>query len=184
MITAQDILNEKRTPNMVTISENAVIYDAIALMVKNKIGAMLVGKGDTIQGIWTERDFLRNTLEPGFDPKTARIGDYMNTDLIFADHNTPVIKLQEKFLGLFIRHILIKRGKNISACSPWEMLSAPACGPRMPKSGILTKSPAGSIMKTGAGEKKHPPNKKAAAVSALPFARTLPSPFVCCLLKN
>ena len=112
MITAQDILNEKRTPNMVTISENAVIYDAIALMVKNKIGAMLVGKGDTIQGIWTERDFLRNTLEPGFDPKTARIGDYMNTDLIFADHNTPVIKLQEKFLGLFIRHILIKKKKK------------------------------------------------------------------------
>ena len=112
MITAQDILNEKRTPNMVTISENAVIYDAIALMVKNKIGAMLVGKGDTIQGIWTERDFLRNTLEPGFNPKTARIGDYMNTDLIFADHNTPVIKLQEKFLGLFIRHILIKKRKK------------------------------------------------------------------------
>jgi CBS domain-containing protein len=112
MITAQDILNEKRTPNMVTISENAVIYDAIALMVKNKIGAMLVGKGDTIQGIWTERDFLRNTLEPGFDPKTARIGDYMNTDLIFADYNTPVIKLQEKFLGLFIRHILIKKRKK------------------------------------------------------------------------
>ncbi|MEZ4577426.1 MAG: hypothetical protein R2875_05260 [Desulfobacterales bacterium] len=27
-----------------TISENAVIYDAIALIVKNKIGAMLVGK--------------------------------------------------------------------------------------------------------------------------------------------
>jgi CBS domain-containing protein len=112
MITAQDILNEKRTPSMVTISENAVIYDAIALMVKNKIGAMLVGKGDDIQGIWTERDFLRNTLEPGFDPKTARIADYMSTDLISAPHDTPVIKLQEKFLGLFIRHILIKKKKK------------------------------------------------------------------------
>lgn len=112
MITAQDILNEKRTPSMVTISENTVIFEAITLMVENKIGAMLVGKGDDIQGIWTERDFLRNTLEPGFDPKTSRIGDYMSTDLIFADHNTPVIKLQEKFLGLFIRHILIKKKKK------------------------------------------------------------------------
>jgi hypothetical protein len=36
----------------------------------------------------------------------------MSTDLIFAAHDTPVIKLQEKFLGLFIRHILIKKKKK------------------------------------------------------------------------
>jgi len=97
---------------MVTISEDTTIYDAIAYMVENKIGAMLISNGDDIKGIWTERDYLRNTMEPGFNPKTARIGDYMNTDLISAPHDTTIIKLQEKFLGLFIRHILIKK-KNI-----------------------------------------------------------------------
>jgi len=112
MKTAQDILKEKKIPKMVTISEDATVYDAIAFMVKNKIGAMLISNGDDIKGIWTERDYLRNTMEPGFDPKTARIGDYMQTNLISAPHDTPIIKLQEKFLGLFIRHILIKK-KNI-----------------------------------------------------------------------
>ncbi|MBC2716626.1 MAG: CBS domain-containing protein [Desulfobacteraceae bacterium] len=112
MKTAQDILNEKKAPKMVTISEDTTIYEAIAFMVKNKIGAMLINKGDDIKGIWTERDYLRNTMEPGFNPKAARIGDYMNTDLISAPHDTTIIKLQEKFLGLFIRHILIKKKKK------------------------------------------------------------------------
>jgi signal-transduction protein with cAMP-binding, CBS, and nucleotidyltransferase domain len=112
MKTAADILKEKKTPKMVTITENTTIYEAIAYMVKNKIGAMLISDGDDIKGIWTERDYLRNTMEPGFDPKTARIGDFMKTDLISAEYDTPIIKLQEKFLGLFIRHILIKKKKK------------------------------------------------------------------------
>ncbi len=112
MKIAQDILKEKKAPKMVTISEDATIYEAITLMVKNKIGAMLVSNGDDIKGIWTERDYLRNTMEPGFDPKTTRIRDYMKTDLISATHDTTIIKLQEKFLGLYIRHILIKKKKK------------------------------------------------------------------------
>lgn len=112
MKTAQDILEEKKRPKMVTIPEDITIYEAIAYMVKNKIGAMLISNGDTIKGIWTERDYLRNTIETGFDPKTAIIGDYMQTDLISAEYDTPIIKLQEKFLGLFIRHILIKKKKK------------------------------------------------------------------------
>jgi len=125
MKTAQDILQEKKAPEMVTISVNATIYDAIGRMVENKIGAMLVTRGNEIIGIWTERDYLRNTLEPGFDPRSARICDFMNTDLIAAAHDTPIIKLQEKFLGLYIRHILIKKeSKYIGMLSVGDVMRA------------------------------------------------------------
>ena len=112
MKTAENILKDKRIPNMVTVSENTTIFEAVKLMVSNNIGAMLVTQNEQIKGIWTERDFLRNMLEPGFDPKTARIGDYMKTDLKSAAHDTPIIKLEEIFLGLYIRHILIKKKKK------------------------------------------------------------------------
>lgn len=125
MKTAQDILQEKRAPEMVTIPEDATLYEAIARMVENKIGAMLVTRGGEIKGIWTERDYLRNSLEPGFDPRSARIRDYMKTDLIVAAHDTPIIELQEKFLGLFIRHILIKKeGKYIGMLSVGDVVRA------------------------------------------------------------
>lgn len=125
MKTAQDILQEKKAPEMVTISKDATIFEAIGRMVKNKIGAMLVTGAGEIIGIWTERDYLRNTLEPGFDPKSARICDYMNTDLIAVSHDTPIIQLQEKFLGLYIRHILIKKeGKYIGMLSVGDVVRA------------------------------------------------------------
>ncbi len=112
MKIAEDILKDKRISKMVTTSEDATIFETVKLMVSKRIGAMLVTQNEQIVGIWTERDLLRNTLEPGFDPKTARIGDYMNTDLKSTAHDTPVIKLQEKFLGLYIRHILVKKKKK------------------------------------------------------------------------
>lgn len=112
MKTAEDILNDKKFPEMVTIPHDTTILDTVKSMVSNKIGAMLVTKNDQILGIWTERDFLRDMLMPGFDPKTARISDYMKTDLISAAHDTSIIKLEEIFLGRFIRHILIKKKKK------------------------------------------------------------------------
>lgn len=109
MKTAEDILKEKGTPRMVTIPEDHTIHQAIEKMMEKHIGAILISRNDVIIGIWTERDYLRNSLEPGFDLKTAQIKDYMQCELKSAQADTPLIQLQEMFLGLFIRHILIKR---------------------------------------------------------------------------
>ncbi|MGM0454441.1 MAG: CBS domain-containing protein [Thermodesulfobacteriota bacterium] len=107
MQTALDILEEK-SPRMISVDRDATLFDAIERMAAHNIGAMLVKDGDKIVGIWSERDHLEKSLEPGYDPKTCRIGDYMQTELKSAPAETPILKLQELFLGLYIRHILIK----------------------------------------------------------------------------
>jgi signal-transduction protein with cAMP-binding, CBS, and nucleotidyltransferase domain len=109
MKTAADILTEKGTPMLVTVPADSSIEEAVRRMVEKNIGAILVTRNDVIAGIWTERDFLRESLSTGFDPKTARIGEFMQQDLKSAQADTPLIQLQEMFLGLFIRHILIKK---------------------------------------------------------------------------
>jgi len=125
MKTAETILNNKKAPDLVAVSEDTTILETVTLMVKHKIGAMLIKRGEEIVGIWTERDLLRNTLEPGFDPKTALIKDYMQTDLKCEPYNTPIIKLEETFLGLYIRHILIKKGeKYVGMLSIGDVLRA------------------------------------------------------------
>lgn len=125
MKTAEDILNEKRTPKMVSVPADTPIAEVVRLMVKSNIGAMLVRGNDRITGIWTERDFLRIALEPGFDPHAARVGDHMKTNLKSAPHDTPIISLLEMFLGLFIRHILIqKQDDYIGLLSTGDVLRA------------------------------------------------------------
>ncbi|MFW6080820.1 MAG: cyclic nucleotide-binding/CBS domain-containing protein [Desulfosalsimonas sp.] len=108
MRTAADVLREKRTSRLVTVPYDTVIIDAVRVMTEEGIGAVLIGSQGRIDGIWTERDFLKNMLEPGFDPKTSKVGDHMQTSLVEAGSDTPVYRLEEMFLGLFIRHILIK----------------------------------------------------------------------------
>lgn len=123
MKTAEDVLNGKTHSDMVTVTENATLFEAVEQMVAHKIGAILVRRGDDIVGIWTERDLLRHILVPGFDPKTARIADYMQTDLKSLPHDTPVMQLEEAFLGLFIRHILIrKQGQCVGMLSIGDVL--------------------------------------------------------------
>ncbi len=112
MKTAADILQEKATPTMVTIPEQESLYEAARKMVEKHIGAILATRNDVIVGIWSERDLLKNSLEPDFDLKTARVADYMEKDLHAAQAETPLIQLQEMFLGLFIRHLLIKRQES------------------------------------------------------------------------
>ena len=111
MKIAEDILLEKKR-DMVTVGPDQTLREALELMQTHRIGGILVKRGEKIVGIWTERDLARDILTSGFDINTARVGDYMTSKLFTAPYNTPIIKLQEMFLGLFVRHILVTRKRE------------------------------------------------------------------------
>jgi signal-transduction protein with cAMP-binding, CBS, and nucleotidyltransferase domain len=109
MKTAQDILNQKATVSLFTVAPEETVKKAIEKMVAKRVGAILVEEEDHIIGIWTERDLLNNITNPSFDPETDRVRDYMSSPLRKASHDTPLVVLEEMFLGLFIRHILVEK---------------------------------------------------------------------------
>jgi signal-transduction protein with cAMP-binding, CBS, and nucleotidyltransferase domain len=124
MKTAGDILAEKKR-DMVTVRPEQTVREALERMQVNRIGAILVKRGEKIVGIWTERDLARDVLKPGFDIDTATVEDYMTTRLFTAADTTPLLKLQEMFLGLFIRHILIThRNKTVGLLSIGDVMRA------------------------------------------------------------
>lgn len=124
MRTAGDILNDKKR-DMVAVRPEQTLREALERMQANRIGAILVKRADKIVGIWTERDLARDVLKPGFDIDAARVEDHMTTQLFTAPDDTPLLKLQEMFLGLFIRHILItRRRKAVGLLSMGDVLRA------------------------------------------------------------
>ena len=124
MKTAEDIIKEKKR-DMVWIHADRSIEEAIRLMVGKRIGAVLIKQDEVMVGIFTERDLLRNMASAEFNPQTARIGDYMSSPLYTAAHDTSMLKLEEIFLGRFIRHIVIeKKGKQIGMLSIGDVLRA------------------------------------------------------------
>jgi len=124
MRNAEEILNMKDY-EIISVSPETTISEALQLMIKNQVGAMLIKDKDEIVGIWTERDLMRNTVTAGFDPKTAKIGDYMTTGLLSAPHDNSCYELLDKFLGMRLRHLLImKEEKYIGLVSIGDVIKS------------------------------------------------------------
>ncbi|MEJ2656706.1 MAG: CBS domain-containing protein, partial [Desulfobacterales bacterium] len=124
MITAEDVLKEKNR-EMICISSDRTIREALRLMNEQNIGAILVKKQGKIVGIWTERDLLHNMNLPEFDPETDLVGDYMTTPLYTVPYSASILKINEMFLGLFIRHVLVEKdGDYVGLLSIGDVLRA------------------------------------------------------------
>jgi signal-transduction protein with cAMP-binding, CBS, and nucleotidyltransferase domain len=124
MRTAEEILKEKNR-RMISISPDKTVYEAIRIMNKHHIGAIVIKDKQKIVGIWTEHDLMKHVLEEGFNPKTAKIGDYMCTDLVAADYRDPVPLLQDKYLGKRLRHLFVrKEGEMIGLLSAGDVMRA------------------------------------------------------------
>jgi CBS domain-containing protein len=122
--TAEDIISEKGS-DILSVSPDTTINEALKIMTERGVGAVLVKEGDDYIGIWTERDLMRNTITENFDPKTARIADYMTRDLVFARHDDIIYSLCDQFLGRRLRHLLIEReGKFIGVLSVGDVIRA------------------------------------------------------------
>ncbi len=123
MITAEQILTSK-TQEMICVSCDTKISDAIKIMNENSIGAILVKDNDEVCGIWTERDLLHNINEENFSIHTS-ICNHMTKDLLSAPYNVGVYKLLDIFLGKKIRHILIeKENQYIGILSQGDVVKA------------------------------------------------------------
>jgi CBS domain-containing protein len=108
MKIAQDLIEDKNR-ELVSVPSTTTIAEAIVRMANENVGCLLVSEGDTITGIWTERDLARDLVIDGFDITSATVGQYMSTPLITCEWNESVYNLMDKFLGCRVRHLPVKK---------------------------------------------------------------------------
>ena len=106
--TAEQILQDKGG-ELISVAQETVVVEALKTMVESKVGSILVKDGSRIVGIYTERDLMRNAIDPTFDSATATMGEVMTVGLRYAPHTDTAFELMDKFLGLRLRHLLIDR---------------------------------------------------------------------------
>jgi CBS domain-containing protein len=122
--TAEQILNNKRR-DIISLPSDSTLCRAIDLMNSNKIGAILVTEGEDLVGIWTERDLLRDALCDGLDLNTAKVADFMTRELKYAEHDDTILQLQDKFLGMRLRHLPVRKdGKCIGLLSVGDVMKS------------------------------------------------------------
>lgn len=62
---------------LVLVSGETTVRDAAKLMTTRRIGAVMIGEGQTLLGIFTERDLMTKVVAVGRDPDKVRLSEAM-----------------------------------------------------------------------------------------------------------
>ncbi len=115
----------KREP-LVRVKPEATIREASKAMVEHGVGSVLVvGDGDRLIGIFTERDLAR-AVARGCDPDEGRVSDYMTRNPITARPEEPLVMAGHKMIEHGIRHLPVVdgMGRLIGVISMRDVLRA------------------------------------------------------------
>jgi CBS domain-containing protein len=112
--TVETVVRAKANDELIAVPAGATVTEAVAAMVKHRIGAVLIRNEDgLVDGIFTERDLLTRVVHAGRDPKTTPISLVMTRDVRFVSPGTTV----EAALSLMTvnrhRHLLVIDGPRV-----------------------------------------------------------------------
>jgi CBS domain-containing protein len=76
---------EQKNRSIDAVGPAATILDAIGIMCRSHVGALLVDEHDRPVGILSDGDIMRRVLLEGRDPSTTRVADVMTRDVVVGD---------------------------------------------------------------------------------------------------
>jgi len=111
--------------DLVLVSGDMTVREAAKLMASRRIGAVMVGEGQTIEGIFTERDLAFKVVALGRDAEKVRLSEVMTSrpDTIRPDE-TAHAALERMSRGGY-RHLpVVDQGKLVGMVSVRDIYAA------------------------------------------------------------
>jgi CBS domain-containing protein len=112
MATVRDMIRKKGN-EVYTIAPEATVFEALEMMAKHNIGALLVMTADEIKGIVSERDCIRKVDVMGRKARDTKISDIMTSSVITVDANQPLEDCMSLMIEKNIRHLPVCEGKQL-----------------------------------------------------------------------
>jgi CBS domain-containing protein len=100
-----DVLGAKARGDVLSIDCEATVYDAVETMVEANVGALLVTVDGRIEGIVTERDYLRRVTIEGRTDHETRVREIMTAPLIVVSPETSIDECMALMTERRIRHL-------------------------------------------------------------------------------
>lgn len=113
MKTLKQILKDKQLQEVVNVSPDHVVYDALIIMADKHIGALAVIDGSKLVGIFSERDYAREVTLKDKSSKSTKIQDVMTSKLIFGQADELVDSAMNTMSNKRIRHLPVMDGDNL-----------------------------------------------------------------------
>jgi CBS domain-containing protein len=106
-----------------TVSPDASVLDALQLMAEHNSGALLVLKGDRVEGILSERDCVRRLDLEGRTAHQSRVSEIMTGKVIYVEADQPLEECMALMIDKNIRHLPVyDKGKLLGLISVRDVL--------------------------------------------------------------
>jgi CBS domain-containing protein len=112
--TVSDVLEQKGR-SLYRIDADASVFDAVREMVEANVGSLLVTVDGRIEGIVTERDYLRRVTLEGRDERETAVRQIMSTPLIVVRPDTTLDECRALMTERRIRHLPVVEGAEVVA---------------------------------------------------------------------
>ena len=113
MKTLQQILNDKKHKELISIASNRPVFDALVILAEYKIGALAVMDGDKLVGIFSERDYAREIVLQGRSSKTTHISEVMTAKVIVGKPDDLVDSAMRMMSEKKFRHLPVVDGEKV-----------------------------------------------------------------------
>ena len=105
MATVRDILGQKGSTRVHTISKTATVLEGTFLMNDHKIGSLVVLEDGEVVGMFTERDILRRVVGEQRDPARTLVGEVMTTEVFCCTPQTTIDEARGVMKNRRVRHL-------------------------------------------------------------------------------
>ena len=111
--TLLEIINEKEIKEILTVDSKKPVIEALTIMAKYKIGALIVTNEAKMVGIISERDYAREIILEGRSSKDTKVEEIMTRKVLTLSAGDKFEKGLEIMTQKRIRHMPVMDGKEL-----------------------------------------------------------------------
>ena len=112
------------TDTVARVAPDASLNGVARAMTDADVGLLVVGRGDDVDGVVSERDIVR-AIAAGHDPNTTTAMEVAHTDLAWCDPTATVAEVATEMMERYVRHVLVEDGgRLVGIVSARDLLGA------------------------------------------------------------
>ena len=113
MKSLKQILKDKQHQEIISITPEKTVFDALVIMAEKRIGALAVMDNGQLVGIFSERDYAREVALKEKKSRSTTIQEVMTSKLIYGQANDLADSAMNTMSNKRIRHLPVMDGDEM-----------------------------------------------------------------------